>query len=392
MNTPRKNEKGKGKEGKSGLQHINDECSSNNNNNRNTVIKGSSSNKPKTIILNYNSNSNNESNKVKLKCNTGRNSPLFNHSSVNTEFNTKHIKSIKKQNTTTTTALINKSPIIKKTTNKITNVSLNTNTTTTNNTKVKVKLIPKSPRLTEPSKTIYKNRYEHSKLTFQQHPKHPTSITPGHSISPKPSSPTEMHNELKPNGKIILKTEHNNQSLMYSIKKPNHIYESPFNDKDKTHLTTNKKKYIKRTINNNRPTTPIPSSKTVSKVKGVKRNNKDNGSNNNNNNNSSLNKSFDCRDRAMCVFDSTDNIFEYVNNTIIVEPKKNKKKNKNRVIQQNEWRYKPNDGDNIENDDLVIKGENGMRYTGKFNKNIFNYNNNEELIVERFSFKNHFVP
>ena len=215
---------------------------------------------------------NNESNKVKLKCNTGRNSPLFNHSSVNTEFNTKHIKSIKKQNTTATTQLINKSPIIKKTTNKITNVSLNTNTTT-NNTKVKVKLIPKSPRLTKPSKTIYKNPYEHSKLTFQQHPKHPTSITPGHSISPKPSSPTEMHNELNPNGKVILKTDHNNnnQSLMYSIKKPNHIYESPFNDKDKT----NKKKSFKRTIthnNNNRPTTPIPSSKTISKVKGVKRN------------------------------------------------------------------------------------------------------------------------
>ena len=197
-----------------------------------------------------------------------------------------------------------------------------------------------------------------------------------------------MHNELNPNGKVILKTDHNNnnQSLMYSIKKPNHIYESPFNDKDKT----NKKKSFKRTIthnNNNRPTTPIPSSKTISKVKGVKRNNKDNSSNNND---TSLNKSFDCRDRAMCVFDSTDNIFEYVNNTIIVEPKKNKKKNKNRVIQQNEWRYKPNDGDNIESDDLVIKGENGMRYTGKFNKNIFNYNNNEELVVERFSFKNHF--
>ena len=389
MNTPRKNEKGKGNEGKSGLQHINDECS---NNNRNTVIKGSSSNKPKTIILNYNSN-NNESNKVKLKCNTGRNSPLFNHSVNNTEYNTKRVKSIKQQNTTTTTStLINKSPIIKKTTNKITNVSLNNNTNTTN-TKVKVKLIPKSPRLTKPSKTIYKNPYEHSKLTFQQHPKHPTSIPPGHSISPKPSSPTEMHNELKPNGKFILKTEHNNQSLMYSIKKPNHIYESPFNDKDKTHpTTTNKKKCMQRAIthnNNNRPTTPIPSSKTVSKVKCVKRNNKDNSSNNNG---TSLNKSFDCRDRAMCVFDSTDNIFEYVNNTIIVEPKKNKKKNKNRVIQQNEWRYKPNDDNNVEGDDLILKGENGMRYTGKFNKNIFNYNNNEELIVERFSFKNHFVP
>ena len=328
----------------------------------------------KTIVLNQNSTLNNNSNtsstQTSPKYLSGRNSPLSNtHNSIesNTSKQTKNISSL------------NKSPVIKKPLYKtITNSPLN-------NSKIKTKTNIKSPQ-TYKTKTTNKNTLESSKIIF----KHKSNTIYGNSISPKPSSPTEMHKELKTNGNHI-KTEKHNQSLAYTIQKQNHINDSPFVDGNNNNNI--KKRYINKT-KDIRAVTPTPLSKTIKKVKHNTNNTNNTSITNTNNNkhNKLLNKSYDCDTRGTNVFDSTGNIFEYVNNTIIVEPKKNKKKNKNRVIQQNEWRYKPNDDNNVEGDDLILKGENGMRYTGKFNKNIFNYNNNEELIVERFSFKNHFVP
>ena len=201
-----------------------------------------------------------------------------------------------------------------------------------------------------------------------------------------------MHKELKTNGNYI-KTEKHNQSLAYTIQKQNHINDSPFVDGNNNNKI--KKRYINKS-KDIRAVTPTPLSKTIKKVKHNTNNtnntgNTSNTSNNNNKHNKLLNKSYDCDTRGTNVFDSTDNIFEYVNNTII-EPVKNKNKTKmkNRVIQRQEWKYKPNETEYY--DDLIPRAENGARYTGKFNKNIINtYNNNDDPGFDRFSFKNQFM-
>jgi hypothetical protein len=277
---------------------------------------------------------------------------------------------------------LNKSPVIRKPLYKsITNSPLN-------NSKIKTKTNIKSPQ-TFKTKTTNKNTLESSKIIF----KHKSNTIYGNSISPKPSSPTEMHKELKTNGNYI-KTEKHNQSLAYTIQKQNHINNSPFVDGSNNNNNKIKKRYINKS-KDIRTVTPTPLSKTIKKVKHNTNNtnNTGNTSNNNNNNkhNKLLNKSYDCDTRGTNVFDSTDNIFEYVNNTII-EPVKNKNKTKmkNRVIQRQEWKYKPNETEYY--DDLIPRAENGARYTGKFNKNIINtYNNNDDPGFDRFSFKNQFM-
>ena len=334
----------------------------------------------KTIVLNQNStlntnNSNTSSTQTSPKYHSGRNSPLSNtHNSIesNTSKQTKNISSL------------NKSPVIRKPLYKtITNSPLN-------NSKIKTKTNIKLPQ-TYKTKTTNKNTLESSKIIF----KHKSNTIYGNSISPKPSSPTEMHKELKTNGNYI-KTEKHNQSLAYTIQKQNHINDSPFVDGNNSNNNKIKKRYINKS-KDIRAVTPTPLSKTIKKVKHNTNNtnntgNTSNTSNNNNKHNKLLNKSYDCNTRGTNVFDSTDNIFEYVNNTII-EPVKNKNKTKmkNRVIQRQEWKYKPNETEYY--DDLIPRAENGARYTGKFNKNIINTynNNNDDPGFDRFSFKNQFM-
>ena len=324
-------------------------------------------NRLKTIVLTSNStlnNNNTSSNQASPKYHSGRNSPSSNTYNSIESNTTKQTKSISSSN---------KSPVIRKPLYKaITNSPLN-------NPKLKPKTNIKSPQTNKPKSTT-KNTLDSSKIIFKH--KSNNNIY-GNSISPKPSSPTEMHKELKTNGNYI-KNEKHNQSLAYTIQKPNHINDSPFVDGS----SNNNNKIKKRNINKTkdiRAVTPTPLSKTIKKVMPIKHNT------NNNKHNNLLNKSYDCDNRGTNVFDLTDNIFEYVNNTII-EPVKNKNKTKmkNRVIQRPEWKYKPNENEYY--DDLIPRAENGARYTGKFNTNIINtYNTNDDLGFDRFSFKNQFM-
>ena len=231
-------------------------------------------------------------------------------------------------------------------------------------------------------------------------------------FSPKPSSPTEMHNEMKSNGCYIKKSI-KNQSLALNSNPRNIIScDSPFSDQvnDSVNHTINSsikkqnntifakkinKVGLNRTIRKNNISPPpikirplannkmrfkrdneklnlsfdeiIPRKKKIKKEKKVKPN---------------LNKSYDNLKMENSVFED-DDIFKVLDNTQIIIPKNhldtynNNKGKKLEIIRENS------------ENDLIQKGEDGERITANFMKND---NLNGQVIFDRFSFHNHNLP
>ena len=231
-------------------------------------------------------------------------------------------------------------------------------------------------------------------------------------FSPKPSSPTEMHNEMKSNGCYIKKSI-KNQSLALNSNPRNMIScDSPFSDQvnDSVNHTINSsikkqnntifakkinKVGLNRTIRKNNISPPpikirplannkmrfkrdneklnlsfdeiIPRKKKIKKEKKVKPN---------------LNKSYDNLKMENSVFED-DDIFKVLDNTQIIIPKNhldtynNNKGKKLEIIRENS------------ENDLIQKGEDGERITANFMKND---NLNGQVIFDRFSFHNHNLP
>lgn len=338
----------------------------------------------KTIILNkeqfHNGSVNINDSGIVQKFHSGGNSPIIYHNNNNNN-NTndngviKKIKNVNNNNSITTNTT-NKSPV-----NKIKTIKPKGNSPSNNiNSKklngIIIKTNAKSPSIGKHKKQMHHNNSNHnnnnnlecSKIILNKKPNTIHYI----SISPKPGSPTEMHDEMKSNIGTI-KNSANNQSLAYPSSKHHNYF---FRDND-TSSTDIKEKQIKKTKQKKSP---------ANTNKPIQKTNKDKHKRN------ILNKSFDCIDKGINVFDSSDNIFEYVNNTIIEPTPKRIVKNKNKVLPTNQFTI------NINKDNYGKPIANGIRYTGKFNKNKNNHNKNnitvdyDDSSFDRFSFKNHFLP
>ena len=263
------------------------------------------------------------------------------------------------------------------------------------------------------NKIIVSNKNKQpSKVPKKSIPVKPPHKPYANAFSPKPSSPTEMHNEMKSNGCYIKKSI-KNQSLALNSNPRNIIScDSPFSDQvnDSVNHTINSsikkqnntifakkinKVGLNRTIRKNNISPPpmkirplannkmrfkrdneklnlsfdeiIPRKKKIKKEKKVKPN---------------LNKSYDNLKMENSVFED-DDIFKVLDNTQIIIPKNhldtynNNKGKKLEIIRENS------------ENDLIQKGEDGERITANFMKND---NLNGQVIFDRFSFHNHNLP
>lgn len=263
------------------------------------------------------------------------------------------------------------------------------------------------------NKIIVSNKNKQpSKVPNKSIPVKPPHKPYAKAFSPKPSSPTEMHNEMKSNGCYIKKSI-KNQSLALNSNPRNIIScDSPFSDQvnDSVNHTINNpikkqnntifakkinKVGLNRTIRKNNISPPpikirplannkmrfkrdneklnlsfdeiIPRKKKIKKEKKVKPN---------------LNKSYDNLKMENSVFED-DDIFKVLDNTQIIIPKNhldtynNNKGKKLEIIRENS------------ENDLIQKGEDGERITANFMKND---NLNGQVIFDRFSFHNHNLP
>lgn len=263
------------------------------------------------------------------------------------------------------------------------------------------------------NKIIVSNKNKQpSKVPNKSIPVKPPHKPYAKAFSPKPSSPTEMHNEMKSNGCYIKKSI-KNQSLALNSNPRNIIScDSPFSDQvnDSVNHTINSsikkqnntifakkinKVGLNRTIRKNNISPPpikirplannkmrfkrdneklnlsfdeiIPRKKKIKKEKKVKPN---------------LNKSYDNLKMENSVFED-DDIFKVLDNTQIIIPKNhldtynNNKGKKLEIIRENS------------ENDLIQKGEDGERITANFMKND---NLNGQVIFDRFSFHNHNLP
>ena len=263
------------------------------------------------------------------------------------------------------------------------------------------------------NKIIVSNKNKQpSKVPNKNIPVKPPHKPYAKAFSPKPSSPTEMHNEMKSNGCYIKKSI-KNQSLALNSNPRNIIScDSPFSDQvnDSVNHTINSsikkqnntifakkinKVGLNRTIRKNNISPPpikirplannkmrfkrdneklnlsfdeiIPRKKKIKKEKKVKPN---------------LNKSYDNLKMENSVFED-DDIFKVLDNTQIIIPKNhldtynNNKGKKLEIIRENS------------ENDLIQKGEDGERITANFMKND---NLNGQVIFDRFSFHNHNLP
>ena len=263
------------------------------------------------------------------------------------------------------------------------------------------------------NKIIVSNKNKQpSKVPNKSIPVKPPHKPYAKAFSPKPSSPTEMHNEMKSNGCYIKKSI-KNQSLALNSNPRNMIScDSPFSDQvnDSVNHTINSsikkqnntifakkinKVGLNRTIRKNNISPPpikirplannkmrfkrdneklnlsfdeiIPRKKKIKKEKKVKPN---------------LNKSYDNLKMENSVFEDDDR-FKVLDNTQIIIPKNhldtynNNKGKKLEIIRENS------------ENDLIQKGEDGERITANFMKND---NLNGQVIFDRFSFHNHNLP
>ena len=236
-------------------------------------------------------------------------------------------------------------------------------------------------------------------------------------FSPKPSSPTEMHNEMKSNGCYIKKSI-KNQSLALNSNPRNIIScDSPFSDQvnDSVNHTINSsikkqnntifakkinKVGLNRTIRKNNISPPpikirplannkmrfkrdneklnLSFDEIIPRKKKIKKDKKGNDIKGKTN----LNKSYDNLKMENSVFED-DDIFKVLDNTQIIIPKNhldtynNNKGKKLEIIRENS------------ENDLIQKGEDGERITANFMKND---NLNGQVIFDRFSFHNHNLP
>lgn len=236
-------------------------------------------------------------------------------------------------------------------------------------------------------------------------------------FSPKPSSPTEMHNEMKSNGCYIKKSI-KNQSLALNSNPRNIIScDSPFSDQvnDSVNHTINSsikkqnntifakkinKVGLNRTIRKNNISPPpikirpltnnkmrfkrdneklnLSFDEIIPRKKKIKKDKKGNDMKGKTN----LNKSYDNLKMENSVFED-DDIFKVLDNTQIIIPKNhldtynNNKGKKLEIIRENS------------ENDLIQKGEDGERITANFMKND---NLNGQVIFDRFSFHNHNLP
>ena len=236
-------------------------------------------------------------------------------------------------------------------------------------------------------------------------------------FSPKPSSPTEMHNEMKSNGCYIKKSI-KNQSLALNSNPRNIIScDSPFSDQvnDSVNHTINSsikkqnntifakkinKVGLNRTIRKNSISPPpikirplannkmrfkrdneklnLSFDEIIPRKKKIKKDKKGNDIKGKTN----LNKSYDNLKMENSVFED-DDIFKVLDNTQIIIPKNhldtynNNKGKKLEIIRENS------------ENDLIQKGEDGERITANFMKND---NLNGQVIFDRFSFHNHNLP
>lgn len=267
-----------------------------------------------------------------------------------------------------------------------------------------------------------------NKNSNKQSPKVPNKSIPiksfhkpyAKAFSPKPSSPTEMHNEMKSNGCYIKKSI-KNQSLALNSNPRNIIScDSPFSDQvnDSINHTINNnslkkqnnnntifakkinKVGLNRTIRKNNISPPpmkirplannkmrfkrdneklnLSFDEIIPRKKKIKKEKKSNDIRTKAN----LNKSYDNLKMENSVFED-DDIFKILDNTQIIIPKNhletynNNKGKKLEIIRENS------------ENDLIPKGEDGERITANFMKND---NLNGQVIFDRFSFHNHNLP
>ena len=235
-------------------------------------------------------------------------------------------------------------------------------------------------------------------------------------FSPKPSSPTEMHNEMKSNG-FYIKKSIKNQSLALNSNPRNMIScDSPFSDQANDSINQTIKSSIKKQNNNNtifakkinkgglnrtirkNNITPPPMKirplnnnkmrfkrdneklnlsfdEIIPRKKKMKKEKKGNDIRSKTN----LNKSYDNLKMENSVFED-DDIFKILDNTQIIIPKNhldtynNNKGKKLEIIRENS------------ENDLIQRGEDGERITANFMKND---NLNGQMLFDRFSFHNH---
>ena len=245
-------------------------------------------------------------------------------------------------------------------------------------------------------------------------------------FSPKPSSPTEMHNEMKSNGCYIKKNVKNQSLALNSTHRNIITCESPSSDKanesinNKLSIGSNNKNngnmlfakkiktvginkkvrknisppQIPKTINNTIKNTNgnkmrfkrdeqklnLSFDEIIYRQKVIKKQKK-----NNNIRKNKLNKSYDNLKIENSVFED-DDIFKVLDNTQIIIPKNNletfnPKGKKLEIIRENS------------ENDLIPRGEDGERITANFMKNGSNDNNyNNQVLFDRFSFHNHNLP
>ena len=232
-------------------------------------------------------------------------------------------------------------------------------------------------------------------------------------FSPKPSSPTEMHNEMKSNGCYIKKSIKNQSLALNSNPRSMISCDSPFSDQANDSINQTIKSSIKKQINNNsvfakkinkgglnrtirkNNITPPPMKirpldnnkmrfkrdneklnlsfdEIIPRKRKIKKEKKSNDIRSRTN----LNKSYDNLKMENSVFED-DDIFKILDNTQIIIPKNhldtynNNKGKKLEVIRENS------------ENDLIQKGEDGERITANFMKNE---------LFDRFSFHNHNLP
>ena len=232
-------------------------------------------------------------------------------------------------------------------------------------------------------------------------------------FSPKPSSPTEMHNEMKSNGCYIKKSIKNQSLALNSNPRSMISCDSPFSDQVNDSINQTIKNSIKKQNNNNtifakkinkgglnrtirkNNITPPPMKirpldnnkmrfkrdneklnlsfdEIIPRKRKIKKEKKSNDIRSRTN----LNKSYDNLKMENSVFED-DDIFKILDNTQIIIPKNhldtynNNKGKKLEIIRENS------------ENDLIQKGEDGERITANFMKNE---------LFDRFSFHNHNLP
>lgn len=269
--------------------------------------------------------------------------------------------------------------------------------------------------------------YVSNKSTLKQSPKvinkNPIPKIYNKAFSPKPSSPTEMHNEMKSNGCYIKKNVKNQSLALNSTHRNIITCESPSSDKANESINNrlfngfnnknngnapfakkiktvgiNKKvkknispPQIPKTINNTIKNTSsnkmrfkrdekklnLSFDEIIPRKKAIKKHKK-----NNNIRKNKLNKSYDNLKIENSVFED-DDIFKVLDNTQILIPKSNleifnPKSKKLEIIRENSENEMP-------------RGEDGERITANFMKNGSNDYNNQ-VLFDRFSFHNHNLP